>query len=525
MSKFNVGDMVTVKRNLIEGEWYGRNVVTGNMLKLCGKTVKVKEVNSRGEYYLERMSDYAFTDEMLEDTVVRQFKIGDKIKAIDNRYGVTSKNNHCEGTVVAIDSVSEDEIKIKVTKHDNSDWVDMTFWVNSKHFDLIKEEDKNVNRFKVGDKVIAMSNDYGITCKADNCEGEVIDLNENRIRIKITKHDRSYNIGDTYWVCPSHFKLIEVPLYKAGDKVIVRDDLKEWESYGRQTFTKGMIEYLGKEITIKKVRETGDYEVEGMLYIFTDEMIKGKVEVTSKFEVGDLVFLREDLKAWECYNDLTFLPSMNNIKGKLAKITKVTRKQYYDVDISGFTFSEGMLEKAVLIKDKEYEKGEIVTLMELKAESRVDSCFVTKEMSDAKGKKVHIKLKHPVPNRWYGYIENNSSYKFYFTREMFVESYIPESKVENETILGTSGTITYNIHKDETIVTTRHGLGKARRNPDDNKDTKVGILIATARALGFKEETVQDIVDSIFHGTQTIEEQILEMEKDSFIKLIETRIS
>lgn len=86
--------------------------------------------------------------------------------------------------------------------------------------------------------------------------------------------------------------------YKVGDKVRVRKDLKEWEQYGRLTFTESMGKLRGNNVTIKEVL-SNDYHIveDNSEYFWTDEMLEGnKIIKKSDLQNGDIVTYRDGRK-------------------------------------------------------------------------------------------------------------------------------------------------------------------------------------------------------------------------------------
>lgn len=66
--------------------------------------------------------------------------------------------------------------------------------------------------------------------------------------------------------------------YKVGDKVVLKKDLVEEETYGNERFVWGMHTFKGKIVTIKSVDETSDlYRLVEIGYNWTDGMIEGLV--------------------------------------------------------------------------------------------------------------------------------------------------------------------------------------------------------------------------------------------------------
>lgn len=67
--KYNVGDKVVLRSDLIKGEVYGEYFLLTEMHRLRGKTVTIKEVRNGGlpTYRIEECIHPFFTDEMFLD--------------------------------------------------------------------------------------------------------------------------------------------------------------------------------------------------------------------------------------------------------------------------------------------------------------------------------------------------------------------------------------------------------------------------------------------------------------------------
>ena len=65
--------------------------------------------------------------------------------------------------------------------------------------------------------------------------------------------------------------------YKVGDKVRVRRDLEEGETYGGWNALEDMVKMRGEIVTIRRVRSSA-YELEENNLMWTDEMLDGLVE-------------------------------------------------------------------------------------------------------------------------------------------------------------------------------------------------------------------------------------------------------
>ena len=86
MSKFNVGDVVTVRNDLEIGEWYGENDVVREMLKFRGKQVEIEAVLENNQYLIKG-DTWSWTDEMFEEgkeeDKMPKFKVGDVVRIKD----------------------------------------------------------------------------------------------------------------------------------------------------------------------------------------------------------------------------------------------------------------------------------------------------------------------------------------------------------------------------------------------------------------------------------------------------------
>ena len=65
----------------------------------------------------------------------------------------------------------------------------------------------------------------------------------------------------------------------------------------------------------------------------------------SKFEIGDRVKLRDDLKVGRDYGGITFLRDMKDLQGKELTIDRISRQGNYILKEGRFYYSEEMLEK------------------------------------------------------------------------------------------------------------------------------------------------------------------------------------
>ena len=73
-------------------------------------------------------------------------------------------------------------------------------------------------------------------------------------------------------------------------------------------------------------------------------------------------------------------------------------------------------------------------------------------------------------------------------------------ETSNPMSIPNKGTIKYRITDDGITYATLNGYnsGKSIKSPKDESNCEIGILIATARALGFNEDKISGIVDVLF---------------------------
>lgn len=115
--KYNVGDKVRVREDLVVNLDYGNDTFTVDMKKYSGKTMIVDEITSKNKYKLKGdVGRYNWTDEMLEDVDMDKIEIivnGNKtIAKKDGKVGIAKCSPEDEfdiftGTRLAIDRLEE----------------------------------------------------------------------------------------------------------------------------------------------------------------------------------------------------------------------------------------------------------------------------------------------------------------------------------------------------------------------------------------------------------------------------------
>lgn len=85
--KYKVGDKVKIRKDLLLGELYGSCLFVGDMQNLCGKTVRITEVNEELEHYRIDSSHRYWTDKMFEDKDIHIHTEGNQVIAINEETG------------------------------------------------------------------------------------------------------------------------------------------------------------------------------------------------------------------------------------------------------------------------------------------------------------------------------------------------------------------------------------------------------------------------------------------------------
>ena len=86
--------------------------------------------------------------------------------------------------------------------------------------------------------------------------------------------------------------------FKIGDKVRLRDDLEVGEYYGEITFLRDMKDLQGKELTIDRISQQGNYILKEGRFYYSEEMLE-KVNDTDdllEFALGKLNMTKEELR-------------------------------------------------------------------------------------------------------------------------------------------------------------------------------------------------------------------------------------
>lgn len=154
--------------------------------------------------------------------------------------------------------------------------------------------------------------------------------------------------------------------YKIGDVVKVRDDLKKGEKYGYCDVNESMLKFRGTTDTIENIDEDGDFYLSSkdnpfawhkeMLEPVTiednlKEEIKG--EINLKYEIGDVVRIKNNLQEGEKYGELNVMDYMLPFRGTIDIIENIDEDGDYHLanNNNPYVWSEGMLEPVELKKE------------------------------------------------------------------------------------------------------------------------------------------------------------------------------
>lgn len=173
-------------------------------------------------------------------------------------------------------------------------------------------------------------------------------------------------------------------MYKPGDKVVLRKDLKAGKVYGKDGWFPEMGCLLDPPyVTISHIISEGYYGVEDMIYKVTDEMISHKYkepERIMKYRKGDKVVLREDLVYGELYGACYWTSWMKPTTDQgYVTITEVSDK-YYRIKDSIHAYTDEMI-------SHKYEEERYVWYFE----ERGETYFLTKKALIKASSRKHLR--------------------------------------------------------------------------------------------------------------------------------------
>ncbi len=152
------------------------------------------------------------------------FKVGDKIRATSDRYGVTTKRNKWEGVIVCV--YKSGLFDAVTTKCSNGAIGVRFFDLKPEYFELIPSAQPP--RFKVGDRIKAskMATGYTYATAKNHWEGIITEIDPRcvglDIKAKTTRCDKPAAVNQEFWVNSKYFELIEpqqpiITIYRNGN--------------------------------------------------------------------------------------------------------------------------------------------------------------------------------------------------------------------------------------------------------------------------------------------------------------------
>lgn len=205
--------------------------------------------------------------------------------------------------------------------------------------------------------------------------------------------------------------------YKIGDVVEIRDDLKKGEKYGDCDVNECMLKFRGTTDTIENIDEDGDFYLAGEdnPYVWHKDMlepvtIKDDLKESThvdkdsvKYEIGDVVKVRDDLQEGEKYGDCYVVEGMLKFRGTTGIIYYIdTVGDFYlsDKD-NNYVWHKDMVVPVTIKNDLkksthvdeikegnnvEYKIGDVVRIKnDLKKGKKYGECFVVEGMLKFKG--------------------------------------------------------------------------------------------------------------------------------------------
>lgn len=179
--------------------------------------------------------------------------------------------------------------------------------------------------------------------------------------------------------------------FNVGDKVVVREDLEIGKRYDLFRFVNSMARYRGQEAIITYIwklssseRSVYEIDIDRGVYTWTDSMLehindkkedndlnKDDLEENemSKFNVGDKVIIRKDLKVGKSYNGDIFTSRMERYKGKEATVIIASREKNpstykLDIDDEFYFWTDDMLIPINEITSIPFDEGSLSIIMD-----------------------------------------------------------------------------------------------------------------------------------------------------------------
>lgn len=237
----------------------------------------------------------------------KKFKVGDIVKGITDKYGITNTQMYKAEVIKAEYNVAYDkfQIVVKVLEHENKNVIGNTYkWLDSSDFELVQnggDEEKVLktkNDLQVGDYVTGTEEaDEEYLKTTSDMIGVVSEINnENDIFVKIVEHKtQPTTIGSGFNVRADYFVKCTKSGLKVGDYIQGTKESDKKYAITNSRMRKAEIteilkgEGIGEhDITIKVLKHI-DLDIKGMvLDVNSDYFERYKTEIT-EINVGDYI--------------------------------------------------------------------------------------------------------------------------------------------------------------------------------------------------------------------------------------------
>lgn len=341
MAKFNVGDQVRVKEDLVTGSFYNENTLfVSGMEQYKGKIVTIDLVDHDGTYRIkEDGGEWWYADDMLEpiDASKPKFKVGDRVRGnakADERYRITTSD--MLGEVIVVDE--EGFITVRVLEHSSMpEEVRRVFYeLVPECFDLVGGTPK----FKVGDKVRgnAKADKEHYYTTSDALMEVVKVFDDGKILVKIFSHNTHLEcVGDEFRVDADYLELAQPDTKTAG--TILEVTMHEVGAEDEETFIAlncpGEFGYT--EDCSFTCKECWLRPADGNNIKKSDKTEESSVP-TRLFKPGDKVRMRDDLVVGKVYGGIQLFDKMAELKGKVVTVSDVVLDKHYLIEESRLPF-------------------------------------------------------------------------------------------------------------------------------------------------------------------------------------------
>lgn len=261
-----------------------------------------------------------------------KFKVGDKVRAIDDRYKITRKSNNWEGVVIKV----HDNGRFDATTTEHTDHGEIganRCQLNPEHFELIQPE------------TIIITNDGRVTTACLK-QGKMI----MKTRVAKCSPEDKFSLETGAKLALNRLfgtEFVKQDYYEPGDTIKLKDDFD-----GLKNLVHKMLEWQGQVVTVAfgdcdGVRISED---DGELF-WNNHFIEGKVneEEAQKYKVGDIVKVVNSGKSYTTYE--SWFEENNQLK--------IAARYVY-----GYLIDEGEVVRILAIGKHGWDKNKTICAVE-----------------------------------------------------------------------------------------------------------------------------------------------------------------